>query len=45
MLEVDDDPAARRALARLLRAASYQSETFASAEDFLARSHFDAHKN
>jgi len=38
----DDDPAARRALARLLRSASYQSETFASAEGFLARSHFDA---
>jgi len=39
---VDDDPAAPRALARLLRSASYQSETFASAEDFLARSRFDA---
>ena len=42
MFVVDDDPAAPRALARLLRSASYQSETFASAEDFLARSRFDA---
>ena len=42
MFVVDDDPAARRALACLLRGAGYQSETFASAEDFLERSHFDA---
>jgi FixJ family two-component response regulator len=33
---VDDDPAFRRALERLLRGAGYEVETFASAEDYLA---------
>lgn len=33
---VDDDPAFRRALERLLRGAGYDVETFASAEDYLA---------
>jgi FixJ family two-component response regulator len=33
---VDDDPAFRRALDRLLRGAGFDVETFASAEDYLA---------
>jgi FixJ family two-component response regulator len=33
---VDDDPAVRKALSRLLRADGFQVETFASAEEFLA---------
>ena len=33
---VDDDPAFRRALERLLRGAGYDVETFSSAEDYLA---------
>ena len=33
---VDDDPAFRRALERLLRGAGYEVETFSSAEDYLA---------
>jgi len=33
---VDDDPAIRRALARLARAVGYGAETFGSAEEFLA---------
>jgi FixJ family two-component response regulator len=33
---VDDDPAFRRALERLLRGAGFDVETFASAEDYLA---------
>ena len=33
---VDDDPAIRRALARLARAVGYSAETFGSAEEFLA---------
>jgi FixJ family two-component response regulator len=33
---VDDDMSVRRALARLLRAAGYHTETFADAEAFLA---------
>ncbi|NLW08387.1 MAG: response regulator [Firmicutes bacterium] len=32
---VDDDEAVRKALSRLLKAAGYTGETFASAEDFL----------
>src|SRR4029453_11467724 len=32
---VDDDPSVRRALQRLIEAAGYAVETFASAEDFL----------
>lgn len=39
---VDDDPSARGAMVRLLRGAGYRSETFASAEAFLARSKFEA---
>ena len=35
---VDDDPAFRRALERLLRGAGYDVDTFTSAEDYLARS-------
>jgi FixJ family two-component response regulator len=38
---VDDDASVRRALTRLLNAAGYQTEDFASAEDFLAHGHFD----
>jgi len=34
---VDDDPAVRRALVRLLRAAGHHVEAHASAEDYLAR--------
>ena len=33
---IDDDPQARAALARLLRAAGYQTRSFASAREFLA---------
>ena len=33
---VDDDPSVRRALRRLLQAAGYRVEAFASAADFLA---------
>jgi FixJ family two-component response regulator len=33
---VDDDPSVRRSLARLLRAAGYRAESFASAVEFLA---------
>ncbi|MGA8477581.1 MAG: response regulator transcription factor [Chthoniobacterales bacterium] len=39
---VDDDASLRGALARLLHSAGYQTETFASAEGFLAQSRFDA---
>jgi FixJ family two-component response regulator len=39
---VDDDASIRRALARLLHSAGYQTEIFASAEGFLAQSRFDA---
>jgi FixJ family two-component response regulator len=38
---VDDDQSLRRALARLLKSAGYGAETFASAEDYLARKIFD----
>jgi FixJ family two-component response regulator len=34
---VDDDPSVRRSLARLLKALGFQTETFASAWEFLAR--------
>jgi FixJ family two-component response regulator len=34
---VDDDPAIRRALGRLLEAVGYEVQSFASAEDYLAR--------
>jgi PleD family two-component response regulator len=39
---VDDDAAVGRALGRLLRSAGYKPETFASAEDFLKGSPFEA---
>ncbi len=42
MFVVDDDASVRGALARLLHSAGYQTETFASAEGFLAQSRFDA---
>ena len=38
---IDDDASVRKSLSRLLRSASYTTETFASAEDFLAREHFN----
>jgi FixJ family two-component response regulator len=38
---VDDDLSVRRGLERLLRAAGYQAETFASAREFLDRAHFN----
>ena len=34
---IDDDPSVRRALARLIKSAGYQVESFGSARDFLAR--------
>ena len=34
---VDDDPSVRRGLQRLIRSAGWKSETFASAQEFLAR--------
>ena len=34
---IDDDPSVRRALARLIKSAGYQVETFGSARDFLDR--------
>ena len=41
MFVVDDDASVRRALTRLLTATGYQTEDFASAEEFLACGHFD----
>ena len=38
---VDDDPSVRRALERLLEAAGYAVETFASAEEFLGSTSSD----
>ncbi len=35
---VDDDPSVRRGLERLIRSVGWKAETFASAQDFLARS-------
>jgi FixJ family two-component response regulator len=35
---IDDDPSVRKGLARLLRSAGYQHESFESASNFLARS-------
>jgi len=37
---VDDDPSVRRGLRRLFKSAGYVAETFASAEDYLAREIF-----
>jgi FixJ family two-component response regulator len=39
---VDDDPSARRGLQRLIRSAGWKAETFASAQEFLARPLADA---
>jgi FixJ family two-component response regulator len=41
---VDDDPAFRRALERLLRGAGFEVDTFTSAEDYLARSGGHSHR-
>ncbi|HEY7518014.1 MAG TPA: response regulator transcription factor [Methylomirabilota bacterium] len=38
---VDDDPSVRRGLERLLRAAGYRVEAYASAEQFLETGHID----
>ena len=38
---VDDDVSVRESLELLIRSAGWHAETFASAEDFLARSHID----
>jgi FixJ family two-component response regulator len=38
---VDDDPSVLKSLARLLRSLGFNVETFASAELFLARKHYD----
>ncbi len=38
---IDDDPSLRKSLSRLLRSVGYSVETFASAEEFLGREHFD----
>jgi len=38
---IDDDASIRKSLSRLLRSAGYTAETFASAEEFLGREHFN----
>jgi FixJ family two-component response regulator len=38
---IDDDPSVRKSLVRLLRSLGFDAETFASAELFLARKHYD----
>jgi len=38
---IDDDASIRKSLSRLLRSAGYTTETFASAEEFLGRDHFN----
>ena len=38
---IDDEPSVRKALARLLNSAGFRPETFASANDFLQRPHYD----
>jgi len=38
---VDDDASVRKSLARLVKAAGYEAETFASVRDFLARRSYD----
>lgn len=37
---IDDDSSVRKSLARLIRAAGFRPETFATAEEFLAREYF-----
>jgi len=38
---IDDDPSVLKSLSRLLRSLGFDTETFASAELFLARKHYD----
>jgi FixJ family two-component response regulator len=38
---IDDDPSVLKSLSRLLRSMGFDAETFASAELFLARKHYD----
>ena len=38
---IDDDPSVLKSLARLLRSLGFDTETFASAEAFLERKHYD----
>jgi len=38
---IDDDPSVLKSLSRLLRSLGFETETFASAELFLARKHYD----
>lgn len=38
---IDDDASVRKSLSRLLRSVGHSVETFSSAEEFLAREHFD----
>jgi FixJ family two-component response regulator len=38
---IDDDASVRKSLSRLLRSAGYTTETFASAEEFLGRDHYN----
>ena len=38
---IDDDPSVLKSLARLLKSLGFDTETFASAELFLARKHYD----
>jgi FixJ family two-component response regulator len=38
---IDDDASIRKSLSRLLRSAGHTTETFASAEEFLSREHFN----
>ncbi len=39
---VDDDPSVRRGLERLIRSLGWKAETFASAQEFLARPRTEA---
>ena len=38
---IDDDSSVRKSLARLIRSAGFRTETFATAEQFLAREYYD----